>query len=48
MRPGHGAKVPRRAQEGGKGAGRQDSEDTLGGHRVLKRWMEVKSQQGGT
>lgn len=31
---------------GWEGARRQDSGDTLGGHRVLKRWMEVKRQQG--
>lgn len=31
---------------GWEGAWRQDSGDTLGGHRVLKRWMEVKRQWG--
>lgn len=29
---------------GWEGAGMQDSGDTQGGHRVLKRWMEVKRQ----
>lgn len=33
---------------GWEGAGRQDSGDTLEGHRVLKPWMEVKRQRGGT
>lgn len=46
MRPGHGAKVPRRAQEGGKVQGGRTRGDALGGHRVLKRWMEVKRQWG--
>lgn len=32
---------------GWEGAGRQDLGGTLGGHRVLKRWREVKRQQGG-
>lgn len=31
---------------GWEGAGRQDSGDALGGHRVLTRWMEVKRQWG--
>lgn len=31
---------------GWEGAGRQDSGDTLGGHRVLTQWMEVKRQRG--